>query len=139
MPVRVGIDVVDLAEVAESLNMFGERYLERVFTRDEIRACSRGSDTRALASRLATKEAVVKVLGLENEPFDWRSIEVVVERDGSTRAVLRGGAALSASQQGMELDVDSTSTTSFALALAIAHEPRSHDSEEVGAHGRANP
>ncbi len=75
---RTGIDVATVADVADSLARFGERYVERLFTRHEVESCSGTPAVTAagLAARFAAKEATVKALGWEDAPLDWRSIEV---------------------------------------------------------------
>src|SRR6187399_1819731 len=60
---RVGIDVVSVAEVAAALERFGDRYVKRVFTAREAAYCRAGAATAArLAVRFAAKEAAVKAL-----------------------------------------------------------------------------
>lgn len=68
---RVGVDVVSVADVAASVRRFGDRYVHRIFTPHEIAACRTacvpaGGDptysAESLAARFAAKEAVVKVL-----------------------------------------------------------------------------
>jgi len=48
--IAVGIDLVAIDEVRESLRAHGERYLNRIYTEAEQREC--GSDPRLLAARL---------------------------------------------------------------------------------------
>ena len=82
--VRVGIDLVVVADVAESLERLGQRYLQRVFTPHELSCCrvrpasdgQYGYSAEALAARFAAKEATVKVLRPVGTRPEWRSIEV---------------------------------------------------------------
>ena len=63
---RVGTDVVDVSEVAGSLQRLGDRYARRVFSEDELAVWRlEGATARAatdLAERFAGKEAAIKVL-----------------------------------------------------------------------------
>jgi holo-[acyl-carrier protein] synthase len=61
---RVGTDLVNVDEVAASIERFGDRYLSRIFTSQETAACSgpNGPSAERLAARFAAKESVVKVL-----------------------------------------------------------------------------
>ena len=63
----VGIDLVRVSRVAESLAQFGERFLQRVFTDGEVAYARSAPSLMAerLAARFAAKEAAVKALGLE--------------------------------------------------------------------------
>lgn len=73
---RVGIDVVEIAEVEQALAAHREGYLRRVFTAGE-RADS-GTDPRRLAARFAAKEALVKALGEPDGATPPRDVEVVL-------------------------------------------------------------
>ena len=68
---RIGVDVVEVAEVAASIGRFGQRYLDRVYTVRELADC--GADKPSvlasrLAARFAAKEAVTKVLAPSDAP-----------------------------------------------------------------------
>src|SRR3954466_1363839 len=93
MNVDVGIDLVSVRRVEESLARFGERFLRRVFTDGEIAYATSAPALTAerLAARLAAQEAAMKALHLD---VAWRQIEV--ERGPSLR--LHGEAAQRAGQ-----------------------------------------
>ncbi len=126
--IRVGIDVVAVAEVAESLTVQGERYLGRVFTPHELACCRSGLEDgyapEALAARFAAKEAVVKVLRPSGARPEWRSIEV---RRGDGRwcqIVLTGRAAELAEEAGLgEIAVSLSHEPTVAAAVAAATCP----------------
>ncbi len=87
---RVGIDLVLVSRIAESIATFGDRFVARVFTAGE-RAYAESSPELAparFAARFAAKEAVKKALRLDG--VDWRAIEVVREPDGAPAIVLHG-------------------------------------------------
>ena len=75
----VGIDLVRVSRVEESLAQFGERFLRRVFTDGEIAYCLRRRNPAPhLAGRFAAKEAGMKAIGT-GHAFGvlWRDLEVV--------------------------------------------------------------
>jgi holo-[acyl-carrier protein] synthase len=109
----VGVDLVEVAEVARSVKRFGDRYLRRVFTEHEI-SCCQGSPqvaAAALAARFAAKEATLKVLRPDDARPDWRSIEVVRLPSGACKLRLRGEAARLAIERGLG-----------PFALSMTHE-----------------
>lgn len=58
-----GIDIVKTERIREAVNRFGEKFLERVFTRDEISyAYNRKDPFLSLSVRFAAKEAFIKAL-----------------------------------------------------------------------------
>ena len=65
MPIRgVGIDVIKVERLVESLERFGRRMEARLFTEGELEYCRRHQDpARHLAARFAAKEAASKALG----------------------------------------------------------------------------
>jgi holo-[acyl-carrier protein] synthase len=111
--VAVGVDLVDIAEVARSVKHFGDRYLRRVYTEHEISCCEGSPEVVAssLAARFAAKEATIKVLRPDGHRPDWRSIEVVRLPSGACKLRLHGSAAKLAVQRGLG-----------PLALSMTHE-----------------
>ncbi len=115
------MDLVDVDDVADSLARFGESYLTRVFTEREVAACAGGTDIRRLAACFAAKEATLKTLGARDEPVDWRSIEVVVPREGDATAVLSGRSAeLAARERIVRFEVSVTTARAYAAAVVLA-------------------
>jgi holo-[acyl-carrier protein] synthase len=92
--VRVGIDLVRISRVNDSLEAFGDRFLRRLFTDDEIAyATSAPSQTgERLAARFAAKEAARKALRA-GDGIGWRQIEVRRDPSGACDLVLHGEAA----------------------------------------------
>ena len=89
---RVGIDLVQVSRIAESLATFGDRFLRRIYTDDEI-AYARASASQTherLAARFAAKEATRKALELDAVAF--RDIEVRRAPSGACDIVLHGEA-----------------------------------------------
>jgi holo-[acyl-carrier protein] synthase len=110
---HVGIDIVSVEEVSQSLERFGERYVRRVFTDHEAEYCRAGAGRAAaerFAARFAAKEATLKALRPETPSADWRSIEVLRHASGRCEVVLHGEAAALATRQGI-----------CALALSMSH------------------
>lgn len=117
-----GIDLVDVREVGASVARFGDRYLRRIYTEQEVRSCRRAEPTFAarLAARFAAKEAVLKVLRAAELGVDWRSIEVVRCDDGAPELRLSGRAAEAARQHGFyAFSISLTHETDYAGAVVI--------------------
>ena len=111
--VSVGVDLVQLSRVEESLTRFGDRFLRRVFTEGEIAyATAAPSQTsKRLAARFAAKEATVKALDLVERGVGWREIEVGRGPSGAPTLLLHGGALAAAEEAGVE-----------HLSLSLSHE-----------------
>jgi len=61
MPLRNGVDMIEIQRFKTALDRHSNRLLNRIFTTLEIRDC--GADIRSLAVRFAAKEAVSKASG----------------------------------------------------------------------------
>jgi holo-[acyl-carrier protein] synthase len=79
MIVGTGIDIAEVDRIANSIERFGRRFLERVFTPDEIRYCeSKANKAERYAGRFAAKEAAMKAIGTGwNHGVGWRDVEVL--------------------------------------------------------------
>ncbi len=95
MIIGIGNDMIDIRRVERTIERYGERFLERVFTEIERRK----SDGRAMraasyAKRFAAKEACAKALGTGfRQGVFWRDMGVVNLPSGRPTLELTGGAA----------------------------------------------
>lgn len=119
MNLRTGVDLIELERISQVIQRYGKRFLERVFTEQELAEV--GESTASLAVRFAAKEAVAKALGTGIGDVGWQEIEVLRGPARQPRLQLSGRAALLADQ--LELDQWSLSLThnqSHAIALVVA-------------------
>ena len=134
MAVRVGIDLVSVEAVRQSLSEHGEHYLRRVYSEREVRDCNTpsGPDPERLAARFAAKEATLKVLRPGDVGVPWFTIEVVRRPEGWVALELSGPAAELAADAGItELALSITHETGFASAVVVASS-----ASETGNHRR---
>jgi holo-[acyl-carrier protein] synthase len=128
--VMVGLDLVQISGIASSVERFGNRFLNRIFTANELRYCmaERGPSASRLAARFAAKEAVRKVLCRGDEAIGWRSIEVVRASSGWCDLVLHGKArslARSAGCTGFALSM--THESDYASAVVVCERRQERD------------
>lgn len=92
--IGLGLDVTEIPRVAALLERYGERFMRRVFTEDEIAYCTRRrAPAIHFAGRFAAKEAGMKALGTgHSQEVLWRDLEVV-RRGGPPQLRFHGGAA----------------------------------------------
>jgi holo-[acyl-carrier protein] synthase len=122
VPFRVGIDLVEVANVADSVRDYGDRYLDRIYTAGEIADCGTadGLAPERLAARFAAKEAAIKALRLGDEPVPWKEIEVARGPGGWVELELSGRAAALAAEAGiLGSAVSLTHEAGFASAVVI--------------------
>ncbi len=94
MILGLGSDLSDIRRIQASLDRFGDRFRERIFTELERARSERKADAAAsYAKRFAAKEACAKALGtgMRRGVF-WRDMGVVNMRSGQPTMQLTGGA-----------------------------------------------
>ena len=124
MIIGLGSDLIDIRRIEKTLERFGPRFVERLFT-DVEKSKSEGRKNRAAsyAKRFAAKEACAKALGtgLRANVF-WRDMGVINLRSGKPTMALTGGALQRLEKitpPGMKAQIDLTITDDFPLAQAI--------------------
>lgn len=95
MIIGIGIDTIDIRRIEASLQRFGQRFLDRVFTPvEQAKAAQRHTPAPTLAKRFAAKEACAKALGTGiMQGVAWRDLGVVNLPSGKPTMHLTGGAA----------------------------------------------
>lgn len=140
MIIGIGTDLLDIRRIERTLDRFGERFLERIFTEAERRRCeARVRRAGAYAQRFAAKEACAKALGTGfRQNVFWRDIEIRSLPSGKPELYLSGGAllrlqALLPAGTGGAIDVSMTDDYPWAQAVVVISVPG------PGVHERAAP
>jgi holo-[acyl-carrier protein] synthase len=123
MPFRVGVDLVAVESVQESIDTHGAHYLTRVYTEREVEDCTgaAGVDAQRLAARFAAKEATLKVLRPGEVGLSLREIEVRRDPGGWVELELSGPAAALARDAGLgHFALSLTHEGGYASAVVIA-------------------
>jgi len=122
MILGTGLDLVEVARIADLAERHGERFLKRVFTDAELEYClPRAARNVHLAGRFAAKEAVFKALGTGwSETVSWKQVEVLPGESGAPEVKLSGGAAVRlAALGGSRVHVSITHDAGVAAASAL--------------------
>jgi holo-[acyl-carrier protein] synthase len=118
----VGMDIVETKRIAESIERFGDRFLNRIFLDGEI-AYSRSMKFPHLhlAARFAAKEAISKAFGTGiGHEMGWRDLEIVREPGGAPRVVLHGRAEAYAKKRGVQaVHVSLSHTAEYGAANVV--------------------
>jgi holo-[acyl-carrier protein] synthase len=122
----VGTDLLDIRRLERTLERWGDRFCQRVYTDLERRRCD-GHVNRAAryAQRYAAKEACAKALGTGfRQDVAWRDIEVDNFPSGKPFLRLSGGAArrlaaLTPAGLGPAIELSLTDEYPFAHAIVV--------------------
>lgn len=139
----VGTDLADIHRIEKTIEQFGQRFLNRIYTEQEIRAAYRRKNPAArLAQRWAAKEACSKALGtgLRQGVF-WRDMEVIHLPSGQPTIYLHGGAlkralALTPKNYYPKIDVSLTDEYPLAHGIVIISAVDEQLAKELGIYGR---
>ena len=120
MIVGTGIDLVEVSRIAAAVERFGERFLNRVFTANEIRYCrSKQNAMERFAARFAAKEAGFKAIGTGwRHGVTWKDVEVGREPGGRPTISYSGKGAEFAAKLGVRR---ASLSLSHTAEQAIAH------------------
>lgn len=114
----VGVDIIEIPRIAQAVERWGDRFLRRIYTEQEVAFC-RGRPDR-LASRFAAKEATMKALGTGTRGIGWREIEVVRQRGRAPQLALHARALARAQALGItELALSLSHSRDYAVASVV--------------------
>lgn len=88
----IGVDIIEIERIRQSIAALGERFLQKIFTPHEIAYCSaKPTAAQHYAARFAAKEALAKALstGWAGE-FRWKDVEISNDPSGQPRIELHG-------------------------------------------------
>ena len=120
MQVKTGTDIIEVERIKESIEKLGDKFLNRVFTENEIKYCEGKNISKYehYAARFAAKEAIFKAISplLDNKfSIDWTDIEIVNDNQGRPYAVLSKEIL-----KNINIDISLSHVKEYALATAVA-------------------
>ena len=128
----IGVDIVDIKRIEAAVGRWGRRFLEKVFTEEEIDSCYRKAEPYAsLAVRFAAKEAFIKAAGALDEKtggkikITFRDIEIVNRASGAPEIRKTGRLAEALSASGIEdVHLSLSHEKEYGIAMVIAEGAR---------------
>lgn len=134
--IGIGIDIISIDRISRTLDRFGERFIQRIFTDTErARSERRANRAPSYARRFAAKEACSKALGTGfRQGVFWRDMGVSNLKSGKPTMVLTNGAldrlnGLTPQGMAAQIDVSLTDEPPWAQAFVIISAVRATDRE----------
>ncbi|MDD3363981.1 MAG: holo-ACP synthase [Syntrophomonas sp.] len=117
----IGIDIIDIARLRNVITRT-PRFLERVFTQQEIEYCYRKKDPYpSLAARFAAREALRKLDAIFVKGIRFHDTEVVADEAGKPKLILHEVALLRAHEAKIDdLAISLSHSKEQAIAVVIA-------------------
>lgn len=124
MIIGLGSDLIDIRRIERTLERFGDRFIERIFTEGErVKSERRRNRVESYAKLFAAKEACSKALGTGfRKGVFWRDMGVINLPGGKPTMALTGGAAARLAEMlpaGTEAQIDITLTDEPPIAQAM--------------------
>ncbi len=106
----IGIDIIEIDRVKNSVEKYGDHFLKKVYTQTELDYClSKSNKYQHLAARFAAKEAVFKAMTTGwSKDVGWQDIEIYNEPNGLPLVNLKG-------------DLNSFLTDGKSLKISMSH------------------
>ncbi len=120
MVLGLGIDIIEISRIKESIDEYGESFLQKVYTPKEIEYCSaKANKYQHFAARFAAKEAVYKAFNTSNqEGLSWQDIEITNEPSGMPIVKLNGKLKSFLSKD-KDLKISISHSDNFVTCVAI--------------------
>jgi len=117
----LGIDLIEIERIKKAKNRWGKRFLERVYTPNELEYCLRKRyPETSLAGRFAAKEAVMKALGTGlSSGVRWKDIEILNDRKGKPEVLLYGKTKNLIGKRKVLISISHTKEDAIAQALIL--------------------
>jgi holo-[acyl-carrier protein] synthase len=117
-----GVDLAEVDRIRQSVERFGHRFIDRIYTEREIAYVERKANRfERYAARFAAKEAGMKALGTGwRGGIQWKDFEVINLPSGRPTLALHGAAGQIATKMGVKrIQLSLTHTAKDGLAYVI--------------------
>jgi len=123
MVIGIGIDIIEISRIRESIEKYGDHFLEKIFTPNEIAYSeSKANKYQHYAARFSAKEAVSKALSTGwNSEFSWQNIEIFNEPTGMPYVKLSGNLESFLSTD-KELKISMSHSRDYVTCVAIIYK-----------------
>lgn len=113
----IGVDIIEISRIFDAVRHFGDKFLDRVYTKHEKAYCKKFKTLRypELAVRFAAKEAYAKALGTGMRGIHWKQIGIVNDKRGKPQIAFEG-------QVLKNVQVSLSHSNNFAVAYVIIEE-----------------
>lgn len=120
MLIATGVDLIEISRIQSTLDRYGDRFLERIYTEREIALT--GRKPAELAVRFAAKEAASKALGTGIGLISWRDMEITPDPLGKPVLTLTNRAADRAQALGLTgWSVSLSHSRGMAVAVVVGY------------------
>lgn len=120
MVLGIGIDIIEIERIKKSIDNFGEKFLNKIYTTTELEYClSKRNKYQHFAARFAAKEAIYKALSSDtNEVYSWQDVEIYNELNGLPKVKFYG-ALKNYLNHGKDLKISMSHSENYVTCVAV--------------------
>lgn len=124
----IGIDIIEIERIKQSVEKFNDRFLNKIYTETELEYClSKKNKFQHLAARFAAKEAIAKALATGwAKGFRWKDIEIFNEASGMPNVKLHGNLK-SFLDPDKSLKITMSHSENYVTCFAIIYATNGHN------------
>ncbi len=124
----IGIDIIEIDRIRESIEKYGDHFLNKVYTKTELEYClGKANKYQHLAARFAAKEAVFKALTTTwKQEIGWQNIEIYNETNGMPLVKLKGDLT-EFLNNGKNLKISMSHSRDYVTCVAIMYKELNGD------------
>lgn len=123
MILGVGIDIIEIDRIKESIDRFGDHFLNKIYTPVELEYClSKHNKYQHFAARFAAKEAIYKALSDEwGKDISWHDMEIMNKPNGLPIVKFSGNLAEFANMD-KDIKISMSHSDNYVACVAIVYK-----------------
>ncbi len=123
MVIGIGIDIIEIERIKKSVDEYGDRYLQKVYTPDELKYClAKKNKYQHLAARFAAKEAIYKAISSNwNSEMSWQDMEIINAPNGMPEVKFKGNLEKFLSNE-KSLKISMSHSRDYVACVAIVYK-----------------
>jgi len=123
MVIGIGIDIIEIDRIKESVDNYGDQFLSKIYTEDELKYClSKQNKYQHLAARFAAKEAIYKAISSNwDSELSWQDMEIINAPNGMPEVKFRGNLEKFLSTE-KKLKISMSHSRDYVACVAIVYK-----------------
>jgi holo-[acyl-carrier protein] synthase len=123
MVIGIGIDIIEIDRIKESVDDYGDQFLKKVYTDGELKYClSKKNKYQHLAARFAAKEAIYKAISSNwDSELSWHDMEIINAPNGMPEVKFKGHLKKFLSNE-KSLKISMSHSRDYVACVAIVYK-----------------
>jgi len=123
MVIGIGIDIIEIERIKKSVDEYGDQYLKKVYTPNELKYClAKKNKYQHLAARFAAKEAIYKAISSNwNSELSWQDMEIINGPNGMPEVKFKGNLEKFLSNE-KSLKISMSHSRDYVACVAIVYK-----------------